>query len=69
MTVKVTNVREQNTLNRANQIVQSIILTYFVDQQGPFTLVTNQADLNSGAANTQMQNFANTLGLLPGLQG
>ncbi len=69
MTVKVTNVREQNTLGQNGQIQKVVVLSYMVDTQGPFTLITNQTDLQSGAAQQAMQNFANTLGLLPGLQG
>jgi hypothetical protein len=68
MDVKVTGVREQNVLSSNNTIVKSIVLTYYVGAQGPFTLVTNLQDLNTGAAQTQMQNFANTLNLLPGIQ-
>jgi hypothetical protein len=69
MNVKVTGVRAQNTLTASNQIQQSIVLTYYVGNQGPFQLITTQQDLNSGAATTAMQNFANTLALLPGLEG
>ena len=68
MDVKVVGVREQNTLNRAGQIQKALVLTYNVGTQGPFTLITTQADLQSGAAQTAMQNFANTLQLLPGIE-
>jgi hypothetical protein len=68
MDVKVIGVREQNTLNPAGGITKVIVLTYMVGTQGPFTLLTTQTDLNSGAANTAMQNFANTLALLPGIK-
>ena len=68
MTVKVVGVREQNTLNPAGGVTKVIVLTYMVDTQGPFTLLTNQTDLNRGAATTAMQNFANTIALLPGIQ-
>ena len=69
MNVKVVGVREQNTIGANGQIQKAVVLTYTVGTQGPFSLVTNQQDLQSGAAAQAMQNFANTLGLLPGLQG
>lgn len=69
MTPKVVNVREQNSLGANGQVVRVVVLTYMVGTQGPFTLITNQNDLQSGAAATAMQNFANTLALLPGITG
>jgi hypothetical protein len=69
MNVQVINVRESNTLSQAGQIVKTVVLTYKVGTQGPFTLVTTQQDIQSGAANTAMQNFAQNLATLPGLQG
>jgi hypothetical protein len=69
MNPKVVNVREQNTIGQNGQIIKAVVLTYMVGTQGPFTLITNQADLQSGAAATAMQNFANTLALLPGITG
>ena len=68
MNVQVVNVREQNTLTSAGQVVRSVVLSYKVGTQGPFTLVTNQTDINSGAAAAAMQAFANSLALLPGIQ-
>jgi hypothetical protein len=69
MNVQVIGVREQQTLNQAGQIVKTIVLTYKVGNQGPFTLLTTQQDINSGAAALAMQNFANSIGTLPGLAG
>jgi hypothetical protein len=68
MGVKVVSVKEQNTIGANGQITKAVVLTYMVGTQGPFTLVTNQTDLQSGAAALAMTNFANTLALLPGLQ-
>ena len=65
MQPRVTAVREQNSLSASGQVVKVIVLTYYVGTYGPFTLVTNQADLASGAAVQKMQAFANTLGTLP----
>ena len=67
LTPRVTKVQEQNTLDNRMQVVKSIVLTYFVGPHGPFKLVTNQADIQSGVANTAMQNFANTLNTLSGV--
>jgi hypothetical protein len=63
----VTNVTERNSIDNRNQIRKVIVLTYYVGTLGPFTLVTNQLDIQSGAAQLAMQNFANTLAGLPGL--
>jgi hypothetical protein len=61
----VTNVAEKNTLGANRQLQKSIVLTYMVGSFGPFTLVTTQADLQSGVAAASMQQFANTLNALP----
>jgi hypothetical protein len=67
MNPTVTNVTERNTIDNRNQIMKAIVLTYYVGKLGPFTLVTTQIDIQSGAAQLAMQNFANTLAGLPGL--
>lgn len=61
----VTNVTEQNILGANGQISKGIVLTYKVGMFGPFTLITNQTDVQSGAAMTQMQQFATSLAQLP----
>jgi hypothetical protein len=65
MQPRVTNVKEQNAIAPNGQVTKVILLTYYVGTYGPFTLQTNQADLNSGAATQAMQAFANTLATLP----
>lgn len=65
MQPRVTNVREQNTLGNNGQITRIVVVTYMVGTFGPFTLYTNQADLQTGKAQQEMQTFANTLGTLP----
>ena len=65
MNPRVTNVAEQNVLGPDNRVTKAIKITYYVGEHGPFTLLTNQQDLNSGAARQAMQNFANTLATLP----
>lgn len=65
MQPKITNVSERNTLGRNNVITKALVITYMVGDFGPFTLVTNQQDLNSGAALLAMQQFAATLANLP----
>lgn len=65
MEPRVTNVTERNVLGQNQQVMKAIVLTYYVGPHGPFTLITNQADLNSGAARLAMQQFAHTLNTLP----
>lgn len=65
MQPRVTSVREQNSLGTNAQVVKVIVLTYYVGTYGPFTLITSQAEISSGAAVQRMQDFANTLGTLP----
>jgi hypothetical protein len=65
MQPRVVNVREQNSLGANGRVTKVVVLTYYVGTYGPFTLVTNQTDLASGAATQQMQAFANTLATLP----
>lgn len=67
MTPKVVSVREQNSIGQNGQVQKVVVLTYMVGTHGPFTLITNQTDLQSGAAAQAMQNFANTINLLPGV--
>lgn len=63
--VVVTGVSEQNTIGPDRKTIKAVILRYTVDGDGPFTLVTTQADIAAGVANTSMQTFANALGTLP----
>lgn len=65
MNPRVTNVTEKTVLGPNATVTKAIQLTYYVGDYGPFTLVTNQADINSGAARQAMQNFANSLTTLP----
>ncbi len=65
MNPRVTNVGEQNVLGADGKVAKAIKITYYVGDHGPFTLLTNQQDLNSGAALQAMRNFANTLATLP----
>ena len=67
MTPTVVRVSEQNSLDRGNNVVKAIVLTYYVGKQGPFTLVTNQVDIASGAAMRAMQSFADSLAVLGGI--
>lgn len=65
MQPRVTNVREQQSLGPNGQITKILVVTYFVGAYGPFTLNTNQVELQNGVANAAMQAFANTLSALP----
>lgn len=67
MNPRVTNVSERNVLGPNNTVQKAVVLTYYVGQHGPFTLVTNQQDINSGAAAAAMQAFAGSLASLPGV--
>jgi hypothetical protein len=69
MLVRVIKVGEASALDQAGKLVKAVVLSYMVGDQGPFTLNTTQADLLSGVAKTQMEQFAATLALLPGLGG
>ncbi len=65
MNPKIIAVKESRAL-AANGTVQTVLnVQYTVGAFGPFTLVTNWADLNSGAALIQMRSAAATLGALP----
>lgn len=59
--------KETTSLDRGGHLVKKLNVTYMVGSLGPFTLVTTQADLQSGAALQEMQKFAVTLGTLPGV--
>jgi ribosomal protein S8E len=63
----VTRISERNTLGQNNVITKALVIEYMVGTHGPFTLVTNQQDLNNGAAKAQMVAFAQTLASLPGI--
>jgi len=65
MTPRVTGIRETRVVGPNGQITTAIVITYMVGTYGPFTLTTNQQDIDSGAANAAMQKFAATLGTLP----
>lgn len=69
LTPTIVNVREQNALGSNGRVQKAIVITYKVGEHGPFTLVTNAGDIASGAAQTQMTQFANTLATLPGVNG
>lgn len=69
MTPKVTNVAERNTMDARGAIVKGIVLTYYVGQNGPFTLVTTQIDIDNGVANAKMMAFAQSISMLPGVNG
>lgn len=62
---KIETVSERSVLGPNRTVQKAIVITYTVGAHGPFTLTTNQADINSGAARQQMQDFANSLALLP----
>lgn len=61
----VVSATETNTIGPNRQIVKAVILKYKVGDDGPFTLVTSQSDIQSGVAAAAMQTFANSLALLP----
>lgn len=61
----VVSVTEQNTIGPDRKLVKAVVLRYTVDGDGPFTLVTTQADIASGVAKAAMQTFANSLANLP----
>lgn len=63
----ITGISERNTLGKNLIVTKQVVLTYTVGPYGPFTLITNQVDLNNGTATRQMQEFANTLSVLPGV--
>jgi hypothetical protein len=65
LTPTTVNVREQNALGPNGRVQKAIVITYKVGDHGPFTLVTNQADIASGKAQQQMNAFAATLATLP----
>lgn len=60
----IVSATEQNTIGPNRQIVKAVVLRYTVGDYGPFTLVTTQADIQSGVAMQSMQTFANSLALL-----
>ena len=66
-TPRVTNVSERSTLDNRNVVTKAIVLTYYVGQHGPFTLVTSQMEIDSGAAAAKMQAFASSIAMLPGV--
>lgn len=63
--VKVVNITEGKTLGPGNTLQNNVILKYMVGGSGPFTLITTESEIQSGAALQKMQAFANTLGNLP----
>lgn len=67
MQPQVISVTERNILAGNNTVQKALVITYRVGVHGPFTLVTNEQDINSGAALQTMQAFANTLAMLPAI--
>lgn len=65
MPVKVVNVSERSQLGANGTITQVLVLKYMVGSTGPFTLITNAAELANGTALTKMNAFAATVGSLP----
>jgi len=65
MNPQVIAVQEARKIDALGRPTKAIVVTYKVGPYGPFTLETNQIDLQSGAAMQQMQAFAATLGNLP----
>lgn len=65
MNPTVINVSERNVLAPNGVVSKAVALTYKVGTYGPFTLVTTQADIASGKAAQEMQQFAASLATLP----
>lgn len=65
MNPTVTGVTERNVLSPNGVVSKAVVLTYKVGTYGPFTLVTTQQDIASGAAAQAMQQFASSLATLP----
>lgn len=65
MNPKIIGVKEARALDPSGAVRQVLNVQYTVGSFGPFTLVTNWADLNSGAALIAMKQAAATLGTLP----
>jgi hypothetical protein len=62
---QITGVRETQTIGPNRQLQQAVILSYMVGSDGPFTLLTNQQEINNGLALQKLQAFANSLSTLP----
>lgn len=69
MNPTVTNVSERNVLSPNGNVSKAIVLSYKVGDYGPFTLVTTQQEIASGAALQAMQQFASSLAGLPTVTG
>lgn len=67
MNPKIINVKEARALTPNGQLQKILIVTYNVGTLGPFTLQTNETELNNKTAQQKMQAFANTLSGLPGV--
>lgn len=65
MTPKIIAVKEQRALDPGGAVRMVLAVSYVVGNNGPFTLLTTWADLQSGAALQQMQQAAATLSALP----
>lgn len=65
MNPKIINVQEGRAIAPGGTVQTVLNVQYTVGSYGPFTLVTNWADLNSGKALQQMKAAAATLGQLP----
>jgi len=61
----IISAKEGTAIGPDRRIQQTVILTYMVGSDGPFTLTTNQQELSDGTAMRKMQLFANTLAALP----
>lgn len=65
MVPKVISIKQQRALDPGGAVRMVIAVDYTVGTFGPFTLLTTWADLQSGAAQLQMQQAAATLNALP----
>lgn len=61
----VTDITERKAVDQKRNITTAIVVTYKVGDFGPFTLITNQQEMQNGQAQAKMQAFARTLQQLP----
>lgn len=61
----IIGIKEGRALAPNGQVTAVLNVTYTVGAFGPFTLVTSQSELQSGAAMQKMKEFAATLSTLP----